>query len=77
MPAEEAGQCPSDRFGILQACPPEDCGGIWGFAEFLEVLADSDHGEHDSMLEWVGGAFDADHFDRAAVNESLSLIAAR
>jgi hypothetical protein len=41
------------------------------------VLADPDHEEHESMLEWVGGAFDADHFDLVAVNEALSLIAAR
>jgi hypothetical protein len=58
-------------------CPPEDCGGAWGYAELLEVLADPDHEEHESMLEWVGGAFDAEHFDLAAVNDALSYVAAR
>lgn len=29
------------------------------------------------MLEWVGGGFDAEHFDLAAVNESLSFVADR
>lgn len=29
------------------------------------------------MLEWVGGAFDAEHFDLAAVNQALSYVAAR
>lgn len=59
------------------ACPPEDCGGTSGFAELLEVLADPDHEEHERMLTWVGGGFDTDHFDLAAVNESLSFIAGR
>ena len=49
----------------------------WGCAELLEVLADPDHEEHESMLEWVGGAFDAEHFDLAAVNAALSYVAAR
>lgn len=57
--------------------PPEDCGGTTGFAELLEVLADPEHDEHESMLEWVGGGFDAEHFDLAVVNESLSFIADR
>jgi hypothetical protein len=43
----------------------------------LEVLADPEHDEHESMLEWVGGGFDAEHFDLAAVNESLSFMADR
>jgi hypothetical protein len=59
------------------ACPPEDCGGTTGFAELLEVLADPEHDEHESMLEWVGGGFGAEDFDLAAVNESLSFIADR
>ena len=29
------------------------------------------------MLVWVGGGFDAEHFDLVAVNESLSFIADR
>jgi hypothetical protein len=73
----EAGQHYPLCLAGAGACPPEDCGGTWGYAELLEVLADPEHEEHESMLEWVGGAFDADRFDLAAVNETLSLIAAR
>ena len=47
-----------------------------GFAEPLEVLADRDHEEHERMLTWVRGAYDPEVFDLAAVNESLSFIAA-
>ena len=59
------------------ACSPEDCGGTWGFAELIEVLADPDHEEHEAMLTWVGGVFDPERFDLDTVNESLSFIAAR
>ncbi len=40
-------------------CPPEDCGGPWGYADLLEVLADPDHERHGEMTEWVGRPFDA------------------
>ncbi len=48
-------------------CPPEDCGGVHGFAEFLEVIADPEHEEHESTLRWAGGAFDPVAFDPATV----------
>ncbi|HEY4410010.1 MAG TPA: hypothetical protein VGO87_09005 [Acidimicrobiia bacterium] len=63
--------------GGAGGCPPEDCGGTHGSAELVDVLADPGHDEHESMLAWVGGGFNPGHFDLAAVNESLSLIAAR
>lgn len=55
-----------------RACPPEDVGGIWGYQEFLEAIADPEHPEHDRNLEWVGGTFDPERFDLEEVNESLS-----
>ncbi|MCE7057711.1 plasmid pRiA4b ORF-3 family protein [Algoriphagus sp. AGSA1] len=36
------------------ACPPEDCGGIWGYESLKETLADPKHEMHDEMLEWLG-----------------------
>jgi len=48
-------------------CPPEDCGGVHGYAEFLQTISDRSHPEHRSMLEWAGGAYDADAFDPSAV----------
>ncbi len=33
-------------------CPPEDVGGPWGYEEFLEVMADEDHLDHDEFAEW-------------------------
>ncbi|MBI5102633.1 MAG: plasmid pRiA4b ORF-3 family protein [Nitrospirae bacterium] len=50
-----------------RACPPEDCGGSHGYEDFLEIIIDPDHEEHESVLEWVGGEFHPEHFDCTAV----------
>ena len=49
--------------GGKRACPPEDCGGIGGYAEFLEAIGDPANELHEDMLDWVGGSFDPDDFD--------------
>lgn len=51
-----------------RACPPEDCGGIWGYANLLKILKDRKHPEHNDMKAWVGGSFDAEAFDFTNVN---------
>ena len=48
-------------------CPPEDCGGPWGYQEFLEILADPKHERHEEILEWISGVYDPDDFEVAAV----------
>ena len=57
-----------------RACPPEDCGGIWGYQEFLEAIEDPEHEEHDNLLEWIGGAFDSEAFDLGSVNAALAVL---
>lgn len=54
-----------------RSCPPEDVGGIWGYQHFLEAIADPKHPEHEELLEWVGGTFDAEAFDLAETNARL------
>ncbi len=44
-----------------RACPPEDIGGPWGFADYLVALADPSHEQHAEMLEWRG-PFPAEEF---------------
>jgi hypothetical protein len=62
-----------------RACPPEDCGGIWGYEELLEILRDPGHDEHDERLEWLGldsaDEFDPAAFDPAEVNKDLAGLA--
>jgi hypothetical protein len=55
-----------------KACPPEDCGGIWGYSDFLDAIQYPKHEEHESMLEWVGGEFDPDEFDMNFINKKLN-----
>jgi len=53
-------------------CPPEDCGGVWGYAELLEILADPGHPEREERLEWIGGEFDPEEFDVAEADKRLA-----
>ncbi|MCL4858191.1 MAG: hypothetical protein KJZ93_02240 [Caldilineaceae bacterium] len=55
-----------------RACPPDDVGGVWGYANFVEALADPNHPEHEDMVEWFGDEFDPEAFDLDAVNQALS-----
>jgi hypothetical protein len=61
------------------ACPPEDCGGAWGYAGLKEILADPVHEDHQDMLEWLGldagKDFDPKKFSVTDVNARLSPLA--
>jgi hypothetical protein len=54
-----------------RACPPEDCGGTWGYADFLEAIQKPSHPNHEEMLDWIGGEFDPEAFDVGKVNKEL------
>ena len=51
-----------------RACPPEDCGGPWGYEEMLEILKDTGHEEYEHWHEWLGEEFDSEGFDLNKVN---------
>jgi Plasmid pRiA4b ORF-3-like protein len=36
-------------------CPPEDCGGVHAYEDFLRAISDPAHPEHSSSLTWAGG----------------------
>jgi hypothetical protein len=55
-----------------RACPPEDCGGAWGYGDFLEAIQNPKHSQHEERLEWFGGEFDPEAFDLEAVNKELA-----
>jgi hypothetical protein len=45
-----------------RACPPDDVGGLWGFGEFVEAMADRKHPEHERYMDWYGSKFDPTAF---------------
>lgn len=57
-----------------RACPPEDCGGIWGYESLLEIIRDPEDSEHEEMLEWLGEGFDPEEFELDAVNQGLERL---
>ena len=55
-----------------RACPPEDCGGVWGYADLLEAVKKPKTPRQRELLEWLGGPFNPETFDVAEVNERLA-----
>ena len=66
LPRDEDARYPVCIKG-KRACPPEDCGGVWGYEELLEALHDPDSAEDDELLEWLGEGFDPEYFDAKAI----------
>jgi len=54
-----------------RACPPEDIGGVWGYAMFLKAIADPANEDHESYQDWIDAKFDPEKFDLDAVNSAL------
>ena len=52
-------------------CPPEDCGGIEGYYELLNVLNDPGNENHAEMLEWSRMQMYGEEYDVDYVNELL------
>jgi hypothetical protein len=77
LAAEPSGRYPTCTAGA-RACPPEDCGGVHGYADLIHTLADPTHPEHQHLLGWVGiengSDFDPTHFDTAEANRRLDTV---
>lgn len=58
----------------VRACPPEDCGGIYGYYHLLEVIRDENNPEYDDMIDWLGDDFDPEYFDLNETNKILEKI---
>jgi len=57
-------------------CPPEDVGGAWGYADFLEAYRNPNDERHEEFVEWIGDRFDPERCDVAAINANLRRIEA-
>jgi len=51
-------------------CPPEDCGGSWGYTNLVEALADKKHPEHQETTDWIS-EYDPEEFDMEECNAAL------
>jgi hypothetical protein len=69
-PKEKYPTCIDGELG----CPPEDCGGIPGFYNMLEILKDKKHPEHKETVKWVGKNFDPSVFDKEKVNKKFARL---
>jgi hypothetical protein len=71
VPLEKGAYLPQCLEG-KRACPPEDCGGIYGYADIVRMLKDPtfepENGPREELLEWLGDEFDPEAFDADAVN---------
>jgi hypothetical protein len=74
---ESVGRLRSDRFypyceKAVRACPPEDCGGIYGYSRLLRILKNPEHREYQDIAEWLGDEnFDPKAVDLDAINVQL------
>jgi len=50
-----------------RACPPEDCGGPFGFEDLLAALVDPNDERYAELRDWVGADYDPAHFNCSAV----------
>lgn len=53
------------------ACPPEDCGGIGGYYDYLAAIKNPKHPQHKEIREWLGGSFDPEKFELEKINKAL------
>ena len=70
-PPAEGVKCPVCIAGKL-ACPPEDCGGIWGYYDMLEVLKNPKHQDYKDIREWMPPGFKPECFNLEAINAELA-----
>lgn len=63
LPPDPAAATTARCLDGARACPPEDCGGVWGYADLLKIIKNPKHEEHASMMEWLGAGFDPEAYD--------------
>jgi hypothetical protein len=74
---EERAENPDQGAVLLagkRACPPEDCGGIWGYQNILKILRKKKLSQDDrELLEWLGDGYDPEELDIEEINEILAV----
>lgn len=67
-PREAKAKCPRCLAGA-RACPPEDCGGVHGYARLCDALKNPSKTDEETeeLLDWLGDDFDPEAFDAGKV----------
>ena len=60
--------------GGERRCPPEDCGGVPGYYEFLKNVTSERKDKRSHALVWYGGPYDADDFEEQKITTALSQL---
>lgn len=54
-----------------RACPPEDCGGIWGYSELCEAMQHPRSARARELKDWLGYKYDPEEFWLEDVQEEI------
>ncbi len=60
--------------GGERRCPPEDCGGIPGYYEFLDNIASKQTEKRKAAFDWYGGPYDPDEIGEQQIITALSRV---
>ena len=69
VPAEKGVRYPRCVAG-KRACPPDDVGGIWSYADFVAAVTNRRHKRRKELLAW-SGPFDSEAFDADLATRSM------
>jgi len=75
LKAAEPGALYPLYLGGERRCPPEDCGGIPGYYEFLNNIASKQNKKRQAALDWHGGPYDPDEIDEQQIITALNRLA--
>jgi hypothetical protein len=71
---EESSTSKVRCLGGSRSCPPEDCGGPYGYEELLEIIFDPQHPQYEDRKAWLGDGFGPEEFDLPAINRRLGRL---
>lgn len=57
--------------GGKRACPPEDCGGVWGYNELCEAMQHPYSARAKELKSWLGYKYDPEEFFLDEVQENI------
>ena len=75
LKAAEPGTPYPQFLGGERRCPPEDCGGIPGYYEFLDNIASTQSKKRHAALEWYGAPYYPDEIDEQEIVAAFHRIA--